>query len=90
MVAAEGLLMATRHPVQAHITCFRHKATKCRRDIPLYSASPWSAGTFDLLVYTDAMSNVPQEWEDSDPRFIQNAADVKLRSFTTKVSLSFA
>ena len=44
------------------------------------------AGTFDLLVYTDAASDVPQEWEDSDPRFIQNAADVKLRSFTTKVS----
>ena len=25
--------------------------------------------------------------EDSDPRFINNSADVKLRSFTTKVSL---
>ena len=44
------------------------------------------AGTFDLLVYTDASSDVPTEWEDSDPRFIQNAADVKLRSFPTKVS----
>lgn len=43
------------------------------------------AGTFDLLVYTDAASDVPTEWEDSDPRYIQNAADVKLRSFTTKV-----
>ncbi|DBA99158.1 hypothetical protein WJX82_001946 [Trebouxia sp. C0006] len=43
------------------------------------------ACTFDLLVYTDAASSVPTEWEDSDPRFIQNAADVKLRSFTTKV-----
>ncbi|KAK9806247.1 hypothetical protein WJX72_007181 [[Myrmecia] bisecta] len=41
--------------------------------------------TFDLLVYTDAASDVPTEWEESDPRFIANAADVKLRSFTTKV-----
>jgi len=41
--------------------------------------------TFDLLVYTKADSNVPQQWEESDPRYITNAADVKLRSFTTKV-----
>ncbi len=53
------------------------------------SASPRLAGTFDLLVYTDAASNVPTEWEDSDPRFIQNAADVKLRSFTTKVRMPY-
>ena len=51
------------------------------------SANRVIAGTFDLLVYTDAASNVPIEWEDSDPRFIQNAADVKLRSFTTKVRM---
>jgi len=41
--------------------------------------------TFDLLVYTNADSYVPQQWEESDPRYITNAADVKLRSFTTKV-----
>lgn len=41
--------------------------------------------TFDLLVYTDAKSSVPEQWEESDPRFITNANDVKLRSFTTKV-----
>ena len=41
-----------------------------------------------MLVYTDASSDVPTEWEDSDPRYIQNAADVKLRSFTTKVIYS--
>jgi len=42
-------------------------------------------GTFDLLVYTDNQSAVPDEWEESDPRYITNATDVKLRSFTTKV-----
>ncbi|KAK9916679.1 hypothetical protein WJX75_005693 [Coccomyxa subellipsoidea] len=41
--------------------------------------------TFDLLVYTDTSSDVPFEWEESDARYITNAADVKLRSFTTKV-----
>lgn len=43
------------------------------------------ACTIDLLAYTDKDSEVPFEWEDSDPRYITNAADVKLRSFSTKV-----
>ena len=41
--------------------------------------------TFDMLVYTDASADVPAAWEESDPRYIQNSTDVKLRSFTTKV-----
>jgi hypothetical protein len=63
--------------------------TACSARVKLCSASIRLAGTFDLLVYTDAASNVPTEWEDSDPRFIQNAADVKLRSFTTKVRMPY-
>uniref|UniRef100_A0A061QUQ8 Mitotic spindle assembly checkpoint protein MAD2 n=1 Tax=Tetraselmis sp. GSL018 TaxID=582737 RepID=A0A061QUQ8_9CHLO len=41
--------------------------------------------SFDLLMYTDANADVPQQWEESDARFISNAAEVKLRSFSTKV-----
>ncbi len=41
--------------------------------------------TFDLLIYTDADANVPQAWEESDPKYVTNAAQVRLRSFTTKV-----
>lgn len=41
--------------------------------------------TFDLLVYTDADAEVPRTWEESDPRYIQKSAEVRLRSFTTKV-----
>ena len=41
--------------------------------------------SFDLIVYTKKDSDTPQEWEESDPRFIQNAETVKLRSFSTKV-----
>ena len=41
--------------------------------------------TFDMLVYTDAQAEVPASWEESDPKYINNSEDVKLRSFTTKV-----
>jgi len=38
-----------------------------------------------LLAYTDKESEVPFEWEESDPRYITSAANVKLRSFSTNV-----
>ena len=41
--------------------------------------------TFDLLVYTDKNTNAPTKWEDSDPCYILNSAEVKLRSFTTSI-----
>jgi len=41
--------------------------------------------SFDLLVYTNKDAAVPQKWEDSDPRYIMNSQEVKLRSFTTSV-----
>ncbi|CCI48503.1 unnamed protein product [Albugo candida] len=41
--------------------------------------------TFDLLVYTNKDSNVPALWEESDPRYVKNSAQVRLRSFDTNV-----
>jgi mitotic spindle assembly checkpoint protein MAD2 len=41
--------------------------------------------TFDLLVYTDMDVSAPEKWADSDPCYILNSAEVKLRSFTTTV-----
>jgi len=41
--------------------------------------------SFDLLVYTDSAAVVPQKWEESDPQYILNSQEVKLRSFTTSV-----
>ena len=41
--------------------------------------------SFDLLVYADKDTEVPVTWEDSDPCYIDNAEDVKLRSFSTSV-----
>lgn len=40
---------------------------------------------FDLLVYADQAATVPVTWEDSDPCFIANSEEVRLRSFTTQI-----
>ncbi|KAK7208490.1 mitotic spindle checkpoint component mad2 [Myxozyma melibiosi] len=39
--------------------------------------------TFNVLVYADGDTQAPSEWIDSDPKEIQNAEQVKLRSFST-------
>ncbi|KAK9459396.1 DNA-binding protein [Lipomyces oligophaga] len=39
--------------------------------------------TFNVLVYADNDAQVPSEWIDSDPKDVQNAEQVKLRSFST-------
>lgn len=44
--------------------------------------------SFDLLIYADKEATVPVLWEDSDPCYIQNGEQVKLRSFNTKVRIS--
>lgn len=41
--------------------------------------------TFDLLIYTPQDVATPAAWEESDPKYIQNSQEVKLRSFTTKI-----
>ena len=41
--------------------------------------------SFDLLVYTKKDTAIPAKWEDSDPCYIMNSQEVKLRSFTTSV-----
>jgi len=40
---------------------------------------------FDLLIYTDKDLLVPETWDLSDPHFVQNAQQVKLKSFSTNV-----
>ncbi|EDO33364.1 predicted protein [Nematostella vectensis] len=41
--------------------------------------------SFDLLIYTDKDQNVPEMWEESGPRIINDSEEVRLRSFTTTV-----
>ena len=43
------------------------------------------ACAFDLWVYTRKTAAVPGAWEDSDPKYIADSQEVKLRSFTTSV-----
>jgi len=42
--------------------------------------------TFELLIYTDQLAEVPQEWGESDPMHIVGGSqEVRLRSFSTKI-----
>jgi mitotic spindle assembly checkpoint protein MAD2 len=40
---------------------------------------------FELLAYTGKESATPSEWEESDPKFVRDSVEMKLRSFSTKV-----
>lgn len=41
---------------------------------------------FDLLIYTDKWAEVPDTWDESDPKYIVgDSQEVRLRSFTTKI-----
>ncbi|XP_028330732.1 mitotic spindle assembly checkpoint protein MAD2A [Gouania willdenowi] len=40
---------------------------------------------FDLLVYIDKDNDVPEKWEESGPRIIDQSEEVRLRSFTTSI-----
>lgn len=44
---------------------------------------------FDLLIYADKDATVPMLWEDSDPCFIANSEQVRLRSFNTTVNYRY-
>ncbi|KAA0200976.1 MAD2 (Mitotic arrest deficient) 1, partial [Fasciolopsis buskii] len=41
--------------------------------------------TFELLIYTDRNTSIPEGWDESGPQFVINSADIKLRSFSTTV-----
>jgi len=41
--------------------------------------------SFDILIYTHSNTEVPVEWGESDPCYIANSEEVKLRAFSTAV-----
>jgi len=41
--------------------------------------------SFDILIYTHSDTEVPTQWGESDPCYIANSEEVKLRSFSTAV-----
>ncbi|CAK9066982.1 Mitotic spindle assembly checkpoint protein MAD2A (Mitotic arrest deficient 2-like protein 1) (MAD2-like protein 1), partial [Durusdinium trenchii] len=71
----------SKKEIMSEIQAIIRQITASVTFLPLLS----EACTFDLLVHTDCEAAVPQTWEESDPRHITDATDVKLRSFTTKI-----
>ena len=67
--------------ITAEIQAIMRQITASVTFLPLLTESC----SFDLLVYADEAATVPVAWEDSDPCFIADAEDVRLRSFTTKI-----
>lgn len=69
--------------VKAEIRHLIRQITQCVTFLPLLECPC----TFDLLVYTDKGAATPTKWEESEAKYIANAEDVRLRSFTTKVCI---
>ena len=80
-VGADGKSSKSEKEVMAEIQAIIRQITASVTFLPLLD-EPCS---FDLLVYTDDDAAVPRTWEESDPRYISNSDEVKLRSFTTKI-----
>lgn len=67
--------------IVSEIQAIVRQITSCVTFLPLLNEEC----TFDLLVYCDKEADVPKKWEESDPKYLVNAEEVRLRSFTTKV-----
>lgn len=80
-VGPEGKVEKSQKEITSEIHAIIRQITASVTFLPLLD----EPCTFDLLVYTDNDVDVPQAWEESDPRYIANSDEVKLRSFTTKV-----
>jgi mitotic spindle assembly checkpoint protein MAD2 len=80
-VGPEGKVEKSQKEITSEIQAIIRQITASVTFLPLLD----EPCTFDLLVYTDNDVEVPQAWEESDPRYIANSDEVKLRSFTTKV-----
>ncbi len=67
--------------IQDEIRAIIRQITSSSTFLPLYDFPV----SFDLLIHSKPELDLPQEWEESDPKYIAQSAEVKLRSFTTKV-----
>jgi mitotic spindle assembly checkpoint protein MAD2 len=71
----------TENEIHNEIAALMRQITSSVSFLPLLE----DACTFDLLLYTNQDVVVPSAWEESDPRYITNSEQVRLRSFTTKI-----
>lgn len=67
--------------IQKEISAILRQITSSVSFLPLLE----QACTFDLLIYTPQSLDTPLQWEESDPKYIQQSNEVKLRTFTTKI-----
>ncbi|XP_065342504.1 mitotic spindle assembly checkpoint protein MAD2A [Cloeon dipterum] len=67
--------------IQSEIRDVIRQITGCVTFLPLLDC-PCS---FDLQVYTDTTCDVPEGWEESAPKLIDNCQELKMRSFSTSV-----
>ncbi|KAL5969098.1 Mitotic spindle assembly checkpoint protein MAD2A, partial [Taenia solium] len=44
-----------------------------------------SSCTFNLLVYIDKNTEIPEDWGETGPCFVPNSKHVQLRSFSTRI-----
>ncbi|VDK36024.1 unnamed protein product [Taenia asiatica] len=44
-----------------------------------------SSCTFNLLVYIDKNTEIPEDWGETGPSFVPNSKHVQLRSFSTRI-----
>jgi len=71
----------TRKEISQEISALMRQITATVTFLPLIN----EACAFDLLIYTNKDTVVPVEFEESDARLIKNSAEVRLRSFDTKL-----
>eukprot|EP01065_Artemidia_motanka_P030154 TRINITY_DN36166_c0_g1_i1.p1 TRINITY_DN36166_c0_g1~~TRINITY_DN36166_c0_g1_i1.p1 ORF type:complete len:201 (+),score=62.21 TRINITY_DN36166_c0_g1_i1:72-674(+) len=76
-----GAARKSEDTIQREIQAIIKQVTASQTFLPLLP----DACTFDLLVYAHANADVPSSWEISDPKLVVDAANVKLRSFSTHV-----
>ncbi|KAG0443716.1 hypothetical protein HPB47_014605 [Ixodes persulcatus] len=77
-----------RHPKKKEISDIQNEIKSVIRQIVAsvtYLPILEIACAFDLLIYTNKDSDLPQKWADSSPLLIEDAEMVHLKSFSTSV-----
>eukprot|EP01135_Chromosphaera_perkinsii_P005642 Nk52_evm13s356 gene=Nk52_evmTU13s356 len=76
-----GSKQKSEKDINAEISAIIRQITASVTFLPLLE----SPCTFDLLIYAHKDAETPMKWQESDPKYIANAQEVRLRSFTTKI-----
>ncbi|KAL0234958.1 hypothetical protein GEMRC1_001540 [Eukaryota sp. GEM-RC1] len=71
----------TEKQIQTEIQAILRQITASVTFLPLID----DPCTFELLCYTSAEIDVPTMWQESNPKYIDDSEEVKLRSFSTSV-----